>query len=345
MSSVNKMINSHMKVPELKAAAKARGLKGYSRLRKAELIQLVYGAHVGGANENILDSPVPDIQVPTLSPSPYVPTSLVRKIYDKTKATIKAVVKAATKAPAKAATFAAAKAATFANWIVSLISPEPKRIVNEKREASNTKVDTNLKKFEIRESKSAIKGFAKQYTIDGMEGIDAVSFLNSVRPQVISQISRNPMTKINIVLTCIMERVDMKSGEVITAECPFVSKTEVVLAATDVNELYNNVRDKILESMANFQRQGSNWRFKAVVKMDINSAIYKPLKGKSYIPLPAVLADKKAIINMKNEDDQCFKWCVSRALNPVDEHPERITKELQIQAEKLIWNDINSQLV
>src|SRR5271166_3116066 len=340
MSSQNKMINAKMTVIQLKAAAKAQGIKGYSKLRKAELLQLVYGGPGRGANESILDSPVPDIQVPTLSPSPYVPTSVFRKIYDKTKAAIKAVVKAATKAPAKAATFAAAKAATFANWIVSLISPEPKRIVNEKRKASNTKVDTNLKKFEIRESKSAIKGFAKQYTIDGMEGIDAVSFLNSVRPQVISQISRNPMTKINIVLTCIMERVDMKSGEVITAECPFVSKTEVVLAATDVNEIYRNARDKILESMANFQRQGSNWRFKAVVKMDVNTTIYKPLKGKSYIPLPAILADKKAIINMKNEDDQCFKWCVSRALNPVDKNPDRITKELQIQAEKLNWDGI-----
>src|SRR5271169_20717 len=340
MSSVNKMINAKMTVIQLKATAKARGLKGYSRLRKAELIHLVYCAHVGGAKESILDSPVPDIQVPTLSPLPYVPTSPFRKIYDKTKATIKAVVKAATKAPAKAATFAAAKAATFANWIVSLISPEPKRIVNEKREASNTKVDTKLKKFQIRESKSAIKGFAKQYTIDGMEGIDAVSFLNSVRPQAISQISGNPMTKINLVLTCTMEHVDMKSGEVITAEFPFVSKTEVVLTGTDVNELYNNARDKILESMANFQRQGSNWRFKAVVKMDINSAIYKPLKGNSYIPLPSVLANKKAIINMQNEDDQCFKWCVTRALNPVDKNPDQITKELQIQAEKLNWDGI-----
>ena len=57
--------------------------------------------------------------------------------------------------------------------------------MNEKLEALKTKVNSlfnKLKKFEIRESKSAIKGFAKQYTIDGMEGIDAVSFLNSVQP-------------------------------------------------------------------------------------------------------------------------------------------------------------------
>src|SRR5271169_3865522 len=88
MSSVNKMINSHMKVTELKAAAKANGLKGYSRLRKAELIQLVYGAHVGGANESILDAPVPDIQVLTLSPLPYVPISYIQKAYGATKSVI-----------------------------------------------------------------------------------------------------------------------------------------------------------------------------------------------------------------------------------------------------------------
>ena len=177
--------------------------------------------------------------------------------------------------------------------------------MNEKLEALKTQVNAiynNLKKFEIRESKSAIKGFAKQYTIDGMEGIDALSFLNSVRPQVISQISGNRATKINLVLTCSMERVDMASGEVITVEVPFRSKTEVVLAATDVSDLYKNAGDKISEAMANFQSQGSNWRFKAVVKMDVNTAIYKPLKGSSYIPLPPVLANKKAIINMKNED-------------------------------------------
>jgi hypothetical protein len=323
MSSVNKMINAKTTVTELKAQAKACGFKGYSKLRKAELLQLFDDDHLSGVDDNIMDTPVPDIQVPILTPSSYIPTSYIQKFYD---GTISAINK-------------------VANWIVSHIPPETKRDVNENLEALITKVDTIFskfykKKFEIRESKSAIRGFTKQYTIDGMEGIDAVSFLNSVQPQVINLISKNPSTKINLVLTCTMERVDMKSGEVTTAEVPFVSKTEVVLAGTDVSNLYKNARDKILETLSNFQMRGSNWRFKDVVKLEINTAIYRPLKGSSYIPLPSVLANKKAIINMKNEDDHCFKWCVVRALNPVDKDQERITKELRIQAEYINWNDI-----
>jgi hypothetical protein len=42
--------------------------------------------------------------------------------------------------------------------------------------------------------------------------------------------------------------------------------------------------------MAKYQKLRGKWRFKSVVKLDINTAAYKPLKESSYIPLPKVLA-------------------------------------------------------
>jgi len=192
-------------------------------------------------------------------------------------------------------------------------------------------------KFDIRESKSSIKGFAKQYTISGKEGIDEKTFLSNVKPLVIRTLTKNSGIKFNIVLTC-----EMKKDGVDIIEVPFLSKTEIVLEGTDIIDMYKKVSDKILESINTFQMRGSNWRFKSIVKLDINTVIYKPLRGSSYFPLPPYLANKKAIINMKNKDDQCFKWCVTRGLNPIDRqlHQDRITKQLRIQAEELNWNDI-----
>ena len=69
-----------------------------------------------------------------------------------------------------------------------------------------------------------------------------------------------------------------------------------------------------MESVAQFLMKESGGKFEAVQKLDINTDQYEPLKGSSYIPLPKYLADKKAIINLKNEDNQCFKWCLTRAL-------------------------------
>ena len=104
-----------------------------------------------------------------------------------------------------------------------------------------------------------------------------------------------------------MEKVDLKSGEVIAKEEAFHSKTEVNLERTNSNELLSKMKETVLESLAKFQRQGSSWRFRSVFRLDLQTVKYKPLDGYSYIPLPAFLAAKKAIINLKHEDDECFK--------------------------------------
>ena len=54
------------------------------------------------------------------------------------------------------------------------------------------------------------------------------------------------------------------------------------------------------------------------LNLDLHTVKYVPLGGSFYIPLPKFQAAKKAIINLKNENDQCFEWAITRALNPVE---------------------------
>ena len=61
----------------------------------------------------------------------------------------------------------------------------------------------------------------------------------------------------------------------------FHSKAEVNLEATDVDELYNTMVDSVLESMATFQREGSNWTFKSIISQEIHTVAYVPLSGNS----------------------------------------------------------------
>ena len=169
----------------------------------------------------------------------------------------------------------------------------------------------------------------KQYTIDGREGIDELSFLNAVQPLVIALLKQKKSNKV-LHGSCVWY-----GG---SSACFFTSRyrncnppPDPVLATTNVEEVYRNAVDRILENRDRCQMCGSGYSFRSVVKLDIHTQVYKPL----YIPLPEELAAKKAIINLKNKDDQCFKWCVTRALNPDEKHAERITKELQRQAERL----------
>ena len=87
--------------------------------------------------------------------------------------------------------------------------------------------------------------------------------------------------------------------------------------------------ERVLENMAEFQRrEGSPWRLYSIIKLELHTVSYKPLRGETWIPLPKKLADKKAIINMRNKDNKCFLWSVLRVLNPKELNPQRIDKKL-----------------
>ena len=52
--------------------------------------------------------------------------------------------------------------------------------------------------------------------------------------------------------------------------------------------------------------------------------------------LPAELkSPRKRLISIKSKDKNCFLWCHVRHVNPLKEHPERITKKDKKTAEKL----------
>ena len=61
-----------------------------------------------------------------------------------------------------------------------------------------------------------------------------------------------------------MEKLDIKSGEVIAKEAAFHSKAEVNLESNYSNELFSKMKETVLESLEKFKRQGSNWRFHSV---------------------------------------------------------------------------------
>ena len=79
----------------------------------------------------------------------------------------------------------------------------------------------------------------------------------------------------------------------------------------------------------------SDVRFHSVIKLELHTTEYVPLRGDTWISLPKELANKKAIINMKNEDNKCFLWCVLRALNPKEHNSEILDKKLKLKENTL----------
>ena len=183
--------------------------------------------------------------------------------------------------------------------------------------------------IEVRESDSALRNFARVYTVDGMVGYDARSFLDNVRENITSVLRNNRRTKVKLILKCYMEKNSIL-GEIIIQAFAFHSNIKVNLDGTDEEELYITMTEEVIEKMTILQQAtGSGWRLHSIIKLELHTASYNPLRGETWISLPKELANKKAIINPKNEDNKCFLWCVLRALNPCEKNPQRIDKKLK----------------
>ena len=57
--------------------------------------------------------------------------------------------------------------------------------------------------------------------------------------------------------------------------------------------------------------KGSGWVLDKIMVVYVNVARYQPLRGGTYLPLPANLAKKKAIINLKRRNNQCLRWTLT----------------------------------
>ena len=89
-----------------------------------------------------------------------------------------------------------------------------------------------------------------------------------------------------------------------------------VLEGNKVDEFYNKQTAYLQTWIEKFTNIASGLETDHCIKLYLNIAKYEPLKGLSYIPLPETLANKKAIINVKNDDNKCLEWAFKFALYP-----------------------------
>ena len=191
---------------------------------------------------------------------------------------------------------------------------------------------------------SAFRNYTNQYVMyNTIANLGPLAFLTYAKPAIINIFNSNRNIKTALYLHCLMIRISSITGYKVEKEFAFHSKDlKLVLEETDESELYNEMAQEIEEEIQKVQNaEGSGWMFKRVIKLVLHTTKWEPLYGSSYMPLDPYLANKKALINMQNEDDKCFMWSVLRALYPKDNHPERIDKDLKSKQDSINMKGIH----
>ena len=206
-----------------------------------------------------------------------------------------------------------------------------------------TKKPTPLPRTKIDEVDKALKGYTKSYEIGIKNDKDPLIQLQNTRLAIEYHIIKvlTSMKGLKFVETLRVTLKKLAKDEIVYKTAYFNSKPQTIINKTEINKSLQSSKDHILNMIAQWISEGSGWTVESVDNHYLNIVQYQPIKGSSYIKLPQELRHhRKGLINMKNEDNECFRWCHIRHLNPQDKNPQRIKKSDKEYINKLDYSRI-----
>ena len=189
----------------------------------------------------------------------------------------------------------------------------------------------------------ALRGYTRSYEIGLTNRQDPLIQLQNTRLLIKNNLLKilNEMKglKFNETLKIMFEK---QNGDELIKEPAYLNaEKQTITNDVGIAELLQITQQQILNKIQKWISKGSGWTIKSVDGHFINVIKYRPLRGYSYIPLPKELQNPaKGIINMKNNDNECFRWCHIRHLLPQDKDPQRIKKCDKKYVEKLDYSGI-----
>ena len=213
-------------------------------------------------------------------------------------------------------------------------APRTKKLLDKPVPAPRTKIEQTDK---------ALKGCTKSYEISIKNNKDPLAQMQKTRKVIEHHVIAllNEMKGLKYVETLKITFEKQKGDELIEKEAYFNAKPQRVTNEEEIANLLQITQQQIVNMIQQWISEGSAWIIKSVDGHFINVVKYRPLRGSSYIPLPKELQNPaKGIINIKNNDDECFRWCHIRHLLPQNKNPQRIKECDKKYVEKLDYSGI-----
>ena len=162
------------------------------------------------------------------------------------------------------------------------------------------------------------------------QGADPRTFLESVEPQIRKKLEEELRVlrgglKFQLALKVELVKANPDGSEEFM-EPTLRHKQEAVLQKNEIKAAFEEAFPRLQETLEKLTQRGSGWVVVQVRTLWLDIARYQPLRGGSYIPLPKKLQDKKAVVNVKNTDDQCLRWALRSAIFQVAKDPQRPAK-------------------
>lgn len=149
--------------------------------------------------------------------------------------------------------------------------------------------------------------------------------------------------KVNLCLKLAYQKLSHDKISYTEQEFNINTKNEVIDNFTNLNEFYEiGVVQFIKNRVDDIALRGSGFTLRSINEMIINLNKFDPIKSSSFIKLPAFLANKKAIINVQNPDDEeCFKWAILSSIHHKAAGKQHLVSRYRFAANELKFDGIS----
>ena len=330
-----------MRVPELKSFARDRGLRNYSRMRKAELVALLQNSPPPGQSL-ASTSPTPSTQTwePIDDRRPRKPSPQEMDVFE-------------WQEMSKSRPQVKGKLNKWYDWLINHV-PKPIKDGASKafktfkdkvkglysRVTGSTGNETRIKEpkpFKLVELEQAFGEAYRSYRINGKPKMDVNTFFNRIRKELIELIKRELKTRTSARIQTtawirfIRDGPPLGPGEAYDeegqerVELAFNSLVTSVYRGSEMDQIVDGMTANMKFQIENPALLNSRFVFDEFLYLDVNFHQLNLTRGSSYLPLPDWLASKKAIVNPHNDDEECFKWSVIAAENAGMKDPQRVS--------------------
>lgn len=120
------------------------------------------------------------------------------------------------------------------------------------------------------------------------------------------ELKRLHFVKFGLLLDATFDKVDHE-----IANRGFITRNRTLIESSNIEECVEECLQEILLKITEHEARGSGWSLLKVNSIDLR--VHKHGygdRGSSYIPLPEKIAKTKSCINVKNQNNECFKYAM-----------------------------------
>lgn len=191
------------------------------------------------------------------------------------------------------------------------------------KRGKGVRVNENKKSNRIRwaDLESAFESRVRTAVIINLKHKNLLQFLKDskslIKRCVKKALKQNNGLKVNFIFTDIFSTIS--NGKIIEEKKFFNTKNVIIFPSTDIDLIFDNVIDYILQKVEDFNGKETGWSLKEIINLIVNINRFAPLQGgsKTFIEMPKFIKKEKAVVNIKNDDNFCFLWSIVAALYPV----------------------------